>query len=324
MAAGTAERGPCAGPDRRQGYRAPDGCRGCGPCQHRSSVAFGVIILSVYFHRLEHYVAIDRDQLRPRFDTWRRLLGLGLPSGGEFLLMFVIMAVVYGTDPRIRPRRPRPVRRRLRLMQAIFLPAMALAFAVAPWRGRISVRSATNGCARRSVPAAAMSSVLMLVLTIACQWQPAWHGRGPSRGSRRGGGGRRLPRDGLVEFRRLGHDLLAAPACSRRWATPWPSLVRSASRLVTFVLPAVWLLAPSRRRAAPLLVPVGRQRCAAGAHQPASARMVMRHDFRRLPEHASDGTLENHDPAPVPDDAAFMLELLNDLVHPQHRRPGRS
>src|SRR6266700_2039644 len=60
------------------------------------AVAVGVILLGFYFHRLEKYVAFDPSAWRPRMATWGRLLRIGLPAGGEFALMFVFMAVMYG------------------------------------------------------------------------------------------------------------------------------------------------------------------------------------------------------------------------------------
>ncbi len=38
------------------------------------SIAVGTIVLLVYFARLEHYVTIRRSQWRPRLETWRRML----------------------------------------------------------------------------------------------------------------------------------------------------------------------------------------------------------------------------------------------------------
>src|SRR5258708_15934558 len=59
------------------------------------SLAVGVVILALYFHRLEKYVGFIRAQWRPQMAVWRRLLRVGLPAGGEFLLMFFLMAVLY-------------------------------------------------------------------------------------------------------------------------------------------------------------------------------------------------------------------------------------
>ena len=59
------------------------------------SIACGVIFLWIYFVRLEHYVALDPLQCRPRARTLMRLLAIGLPAGGEFFMMFVITVFIY-------------------------------------------------------------------------------------------------------------------------------------------------------------------------------------------------------------------------------------
>src|SRR5262249_13216049 len=53
------------------------------------SIATGVIVLAMYFVKLEKFVAFDRNLWTPRLETWRRILRIGLPAGGEFGLMFV-------------------------------------------------------------------------------------------------------------------------------------------------------------------------------------------------------------------------------------------
>ena len=146
------------------------------------AIAFGVVLLFLYFLRLEKYVGLHRDQLRPRLETWRRLLGIGLPAGGEFLLMFVIMAVIYGTIRDFGPDAQAGFGVGSRLMQAIFLPAMALAFAVAPVAGQNFGAQRHDRVRETFRSAVVMSSVLMLALTFVCQWRPAWfvarlHGR---------------------------------------------------------------------------------------------------------------------------------------------------
>jgi Na+-driven multidrug efflux pump len=56
-----------------------------------TSCALGVVLLALYFHRLEQYVAFEPTAWRPQLATWRRLLRIGLPAVGEFALMFVTL-----------------------------------------------------------------------------------------------------------------------------------------------------------------------------------------------------------------------------------------
>ncbi|HUO86553.1 MAG TPA: MATE family efflux transporter [Thermoanaerobaculia bacterium] len=59
------------------------------------SVAVGVVLMWLYFVRLERYVGFEAAQLAPRLAVWWRMLRIGLPPGGEFALMFLYMAVIY-------------------------------------------------------------------------------------------------------------------------------------------------------------------------------------------------------------------------------------
>src|SRR5207302_1667409 len=59
------------------------------------SIAVGVVFLWVYFARLEHYVGLEPQQWRPHPALIRRILNVGLPAGGEFFMLFVILAVIY-------------------------------------------------------------------------------------------------------------------------------------------------------------------------------------------------------------------------------------
>ena len=221
------------------GTGRPMGVAGAGLAS-TLAVAFGVAVLFLYFRRLEKYVGVRRDQLRPRFDTWRRLLGIGLPSGGEFLLMFVIMAVIYGTIRNFGPDAQAGFGVGSRLMQAIFLPAMALAFAVAPVAGQNFGAQLHDRVRETFRSAVVMSSVLMLVLTIACQWRPEWLIAGFAQDPG-------VIAVGALYLSTVSWNFVASGinfCCSgmfQAMGNTVPSLASSASRLVTFVLPALWL-----------------------------------------------------------------------------------
>ena len=82
--------------------------------------------------RLEKFVRFDRSLMRARFDAWKRILRIGLPPGGEFALMFVYMVAIYWVIRPFGAEAQAGFGIGQRVMQAIFLPAMAIAFAVAP------------------------------------------------------------------------------------------------------------------------------------------------------------------------------------------------
>lgn len=204
------------------------------------SVAAGVALMWAYFARLEKLVGIDRAMLGPRLAVWGRILKIGLPPGGEFALMFVYMAVVYRITRQFGSEAQAGFGIGMRLMQAIFLPAMAIAFAAAPIAGQ-------NFGARRPERvretfrwAAILSSVAMLALTILCRWRAEVlvHAFSPEPGVVAVGAeylemvAWNFVATGLIftasgMFQALGHTL--------------PGFLAGATRLVTFAVPALWL-----------------------------------------------------------------------------------
>ena len=204
------------------------------------AIAIGVAMMAYYFVRLEKAVAFDPDMFRPRLDTWRRILRIGLPPGGEFALMFVHMGVVYWIIRDFGAEAQAGYGLGSRVMQAIFLPAMAVAFATAPLAGQNFGAGRFDRVRETFRASMIMGTVIMAGLTLLCQWQPAWFFGGFTKEPAVVGVGAQFLRyvswnfvaSGLVftcsgMFQALGNTL--------------PALLSSASRLFIFAIPAVWL-----------------------------------------------------------------------------------
>jgi putative MATE family efflux protein len=204
------------------------------------SVGVGVLMMTYYFVGLERYVVFDVTRIRPRLAAWKRILAIGLPPGGEFALIFVYMGVVYWAIRGFGPEAQAGFGVGSRVMQAIFLPAMAIAFATAPVAGQ-NVGARRPDRVRETFRTAVMTlSGIMLGLTLLCQWRPdiliAFFSDDP----------------GVVD---VGAEYLRITSwnfvgtgivftCSGMFqalGNTVPSLLASASRLVTFAIPAVWL-----------------------------------------------------------------------------------
>lgn len=211
------------------------------------AVAAGTLLLVVYFARLEKYVGFRAAEWRPRLATWKRILDIGLPSGGEFGLMFVYMAIVYAIIRDFGAAAQAGFGIGSRLMQAVFLPAMAIAFAVTPVAGQNFGARDAGRVRRAFADGALLGGGLMLLLTLLCQWRAA----------------------ALVGFftddvavRAVGTDFLRLISwnfvcsglvftCSGMFqalGNTWPSILSTATRLATFALPAlVWSRRPGFR-----------------------------------------------------------------------------
>jgi putative MATE family efflux protein len=204
------------------------------------SVAAGVVLLSFYFVRLEKYVHFRAGLWAPRFAVWGRMLNIGLPAGGEFALMFVYMSVIYWIIRDFGAAAQAGFGVGSRLMQAIFLPAMAIAFATGPMAGQNYGAKQFARVRATFRTAAILSSVLMFTLTLICQWNPGWLVTKFTSDPEVIAVGVRFLQviswnfvaSGLIftcsgVFQGLGHT--------------WPALASTTSRILTFVLPAIWL-----------------------------------------------------------------------------------
>jgi putative MATE family efflux protein len=204
------------------------------------SIAAGVVLMFLYFARLEKYVSFNPDMFRARWDTWKRILRVGLPPGGEFALLFVYMAVIYWVIRHFGAAAQAGFGIGGRVMQAIFLPAMAVAFAVAPIAGQ-NVGGGHAARVRETFRAAAiLGSAIMLVLTLMCQWRPEWFVRGfTTDPAVIAVGGDFLH---IISWNFVASGLIFT--CSglfQALGNTLPALLSSATRLVTFVLPAILL-----------------------------------------------------------------------------------
>ncbi len=138
------------------------------------AVTIGVGMLLTYFVRLEHFVRFDRALFRPQLAVWKRMLRIGVPAGGEFAIMFVSMGATYWLIRDFGAAAQAGYGVGSRVMQAIFLPAMAIAFAAAPVAAQ-NVAAGSDARARETFWAAArMGSAVMLALTLMCQVRPEW------------------------------------------------------------------------------------------------------------------------------------------------------
>ena len=106
------------------GTGRPMGVAGAGLAS-TVAISVGVVVLYLYFHRLEHYVRSELPLWRPQAQAWRRILAIGVPAGGEFMMMFVIMAVIYTVTRPFGPDAQAGFGVGARVMQAMFMPAMA-------------------------------------------------------------------------------------------------------------------------------------------------------------------------------------------------------
>ena len=206
------------------------------------SAGVGMVATLLLFPRVQTIFAKAIPLPRPDFVQWRRIIGIGLPSAAEFLLMFITTAVIYGVIRHFGPEAQAGYGVGSRVMQAIFLPAMAISFAVAPVAGQNFGAGRADRVRRTVRDAAVISSGLMLVLTLVCQIWPEALIRvfAPDQAVIEIGAGFLR----IISLNFLGTGLIfIASGTFQALGDTRPALYGSVSRLLLFAGPAIWLSA---------------------------------------------------------------------------------
>jgi Na+-driven multidrug efflux pump len=168
------------------------------------------------------------------------MVNIGAPAGGEFGFMFLYMAVIYWVIRDFGAAAQAGFGLGTRLMQSIFLPAMAVAFATGPIAGQ-NYGAKQYGRVRETFGAAAkISTGLMIVLTLLCQTKPEWLVQGFTSDSAVIDVASHFLR--IISFNFVASGLIFT--CSgifQGLGHTWPALASTSSRILTFMLPAIWL-----------------------------------------------------------------------------------
>jgi putative MATE family efflux protein len=136
------------------------------------SIAVGVVLLALYFLKLEKYVSFRRELLRPQLKVWKRMLDVGLPAGGEFALMFIYMGVIYWVISDFGAAAQAGFGIGSRIMQSIFMPAMAIAFAAGPIAGQNFGAGQAARVRETFAKAVLLNTIVMVLVTVFLQWRP--------------------------------------------------------------------------------------------------------------------------------------------------------
>src|SRR5688572_3685656 len=147
------------------------GVAGAGLASSISIVA-GIVLLGWYFVKLEKYVSFDTRFMRPQLKVWKRMLDVGLPAGAEFALMFVYMAVIYWVISDFGAAAQAGFGIGSRIMQSIFLPAMAIAFAAGPIAGQNFGAKHGSRVRETFAKAVLLNTLVMVFVTAFLQWRP--------------------------------------------------------------------------------------------------------------------------------------------------------
>jgi putative MATE family efflux protein len=154
------------------GTGRPLGVRGAALASLVAILA-GLAAFVVYFRRPASPLKFRRADWRPQPRLWREMLGIGLPAGGEFVLIAVYVVLVYGIIRPFGAAAQAGFGIGVRLMQAFFLPAVAIGFATAPVAGQNFGAGQATRVRQTFTVAATLSAGVMIVISVLCHIAPA-------------------------------------------------------------------------------------------------------------------------------------------------------
>jgi Na+-driven multidrug efflux pump len=191
----------------------------------------------IYFEKKYRYLRFRFSLFRPQTKIWKKMLHIGVPAGAEFVLLFVYIMIVYGIIRGFGPAAQAGFGVGARVMQALFLPVVALSFAVAPVIGQ-NFGGRRGDRVRQSVySAVGIASATMLFLTLIAHFAPAPLIRAFSDDPRVIAFGSDYLR--IVSFNFVAAGVVFSTSSAFQGiGNTWPPLLSSMTRLFLFALPA--------------------------------------------------------------------------------------
>ena len=137
------------------------------------AIVVAIVWLSMYFVGKDAYLHFDARVWKPQFAAWRKILAIGLPTGFEFAMVAIYLALVYSIARPFGAEAQAGFGIGQRIIQAGFVPVIALGFAVAPVAGQNYGARLPHRVKATFKDAALMASGVMLLFAIACHIAPA-------------------------------------------------------------------------------------------------------------------------------------------------------
>jgi putative MATE family efflux protein len=206
------------------------------------SIAIADVLIVIYFERRYRYLRFRAAQWRPQFQIWWAMLKVGVPAGAEFALWSIYMMIVYAIIRPFGPAAQAGFGIGARVTQALFLPAVALAFAVGPVVGQNFGGRRADRVRQAVYAALALTSGLMLVLTLgAWTFAPQMIRAFSTDPGVIHYGSEYL---GIISLVFVASGIVfSSSSVFQGLGNTVPPLLTTASRLVLFALPALWISA---------------------------------------------------------------------------------
>ena len=208
------------------------------------AIVIGGAATVVYFRRPSSPIRFRRADWRPQYSLWKQMLGIGLPSGGEFALMAVYAMFVYHILQPFGAAAQAGFGIGVRVVQSLFLPAVSIGFATAPVVGQNHGAREGTRVGHAFYASAAMSVSVMALSTGLCHIAPeAMIGMFTSDPRVMAFGGEYLR---IISWNFMASGIIFAGSSTLQGlGNTRPALAASAMRLLLFALPAYVLSSQS-------------------------------------------------------------------------------
>ena len=204
------------------------------------SIVFALAWMQYYFVARGAYLRFSAAHLRPSLPVWRRMLAVGLPAGFEFAMMALYQAVVYSVTRPFGAAAQAGFGIGLRVIQAGFMPVVALGIAVAPVAGQNFGAGLAHRVRATFRDAALLAAGVMAVFALLSHVAPAAMIRAFSRDPAVVAVGAEYLR--IVSWNYVASGLIfVASSMFQAMGNTVPSLVASAARMALLVVPALAL-----------------------------------------------------------------------------------
>lgn len=131
------------------------------------------LLTVAYFEKKFHYLRFRFSQWKPQVKIWWSMLKIGVPAGAEFALLSLYIMLVYAIIRPFGAAAQAGFGIGARVMQSMFLPVVALSFAVSPVVGQNFGGRRAERVRHAVFAALGLASGLMLILTVIARLAPA-------------------------------------------------------------------------------------------------------------------------------------------------------
>src|SRR5947209_257177 len=206
------------------------------------SILIANVLTVMYFEKSYRYLRFRISQWRPQFKIWWSMLRIGLPAGAEFALMAVYIVVVYAIIRGFGAAAQAGFGVGARVMQAMFLPVIAVAFSVGPVVGQNFGGRRADRVRQTFYLAVLITSAIMVLLSVLAHFAGAMFIRGFTKDPSVIAFGSEYLQIISLNFLAMG-IIFTSSSVFQGIGNTWPPLIASGTRLLLFVLPALVLAA---------------------------------------------------------------------------------